>query len=297
MAQRGHWMLDMMTAPIQYKEKMERSYPPHGAHGGGRIVPRYCSVYQLADWMQYYDPLLAENLYWTGKMGPGVETKDTHTNWGNVHQKQYPSHNMGTNPHLRSTKYTGHGIVLRAGVDTDEELSIHLNQVDKGPNYRWGHQGQGNSGGLYFYAKGKIYTGHENEVVGDHVQNNLDGITNFGVMKNGAFCNIGMNELVAPLYDLDIVQLAELRSAKGKDSFAWPEYLSRSILLVGTDYFLLYDQTGTNWRAGARFSWFVQKEDEFPQIVFFGKKHARIIGPREKPIIPKVSTGMRTVRC
>jgi len=58
MAQRGHWMLDMMTAPIQYKEKMERSYPPHGAHGGGRIVPRYCSVYQLADWMQYYDPLL-----------------------------------------------------------------------------------------------------------------------------------------------------------------------------------------------------------------------------------------------
>ena len=91
-------------------------------------------------------------------------------------------------------------------------------------------------------------------------------------MKNGAFCNIGMNELVAPLYDLDIVQLAELRSAKGKDSFAWPEYLSRSILLVGTDYFLLYDQTGTNWRAGARFSWFVQKEDEFPQIVFFGKK-------------------------
>lgn len=116
-------------------------------------------------------------------------------------------------------------------------------------------------------------------------------------MKNRAFCNIGMNELVAPLYDLDIVQLAELRSAKGKDSFAWPEYLSRSILLVGTDYFLLYDQTGTNWRAGARFSWFVQKEDEFPQIVFFGKKHARIIGPKEKPIIPKVSTGMRTVRC
>jgi len=33
------------------------------------------------------------------------------------------------------------------------------------------------------YAKGKIYTGHENEVVGDHVQNNLDGITNFGVMN------------------------------------------------------------------------------------------------------------------
>lgn len=34
MAQRGHWMLDMMTAPIQYKEKMERSYPPHGLTEG-----------------------------------------------------------------------------------------------------------------------------------------------------------------------------------------------------------------------------------------------------------------------
>lgn len=275
MAQRGQWMLDMMTAPVLYKNKIpERGYPPHGAHGGGRFVPRYAQVYQLADWMQYYNPLLAEHLYWTGAMGPGVETKDIHTNWSNVHKQQYPGNNLGTNPHLRSKKYTGHGIVLRAGVNTEEELSIHLNQLDKGPNYRWGHQGQGNSGGLYFYAKGKIYTGHENEAAGDHMQNNLDGVTNFGVMKNGAFCNLGMNELVAPLYDLDIVQLAELRSATGENSFAWPEYLSRSVMLVGTDYFLLYDQTGTNWRAGARFSWFVQKQDEFPQIVFFGKKAA-----------------------
>lgn len=276
MAQRGQWMLDMLTAPVLCKEgggeTLERGYPPHGAHGGGRFVPRYGLVYQMADWMQYYNPLLAEHLYWTGAMGPGVETKDAHTNWTSIHKKQYPSKNTGTNPHLKSEKYTGHGIVLRAGTDTEEELSIHLNQVDKGPNYRWGHQGQGNAGGLYFYAKGKIYTGHENEVVGDHMQNNLDGITNFGVMKNGAFCNIGMNELVAPLYDLGTVQLAELRSAQGEDSFAWPEYLSRSVMLVGTDYFLLYDQTGTNWRAGARFSWFNQKQDEFPQIVFFGKK-------------------------
>ena len=73
-------------------------------------------------------------------------------------------------------------------------------------------------------------------------------------MKNGTFCNIGMNELVAPLYDLEIAQMAEVRSAEGKDSFAWPEYVSRSILLVGTDYFLIYDQTGTNWRAFNRFS-------------------------------------------
>lgn len=272
MVQRGRWMLDMMTAPIVSGGRMERGYPPHGAHGGGRLVPRYSSVYQLADWLQYYEPMLSEHLYWTGNMGTWVEMKPTQTDWLFVHRKQYSSINLGTNPHLRSCKYTGHGIVLRAGVDTEEELSIHLNQVDKGPNYRWGHQGQGNSGGLYFYAKGKIYSGHENEVVGDHIQNNLDGVTNFGVMKNGAFCNIGMNELVAPLYDLGTVQLAELLSKQGTGSFAWPEYLSRSVMLVGTDYFLLYDQTGTNWRAGSRFSWFVQKQDEFPQLVFMGKR-------------------------
>lgn len=278
MAQRGQWMVDMLTAPVYCIEKgeseahLERCYPPHGAHGGGRIVPRYGVVYQLGDWLKHYDPILAENLYWTGKLGRGVETNQMHTDWQSAHDKLYGSANQGTNPHLRSAKYTGHGIVLRAGVDTDEELSIHLNQVDKGPNYRWGHQGQGNAGGIYFYGRGNIYTGHENEAAGDHTQNNLDGVTNFGVMKNGAFTNIGMNELVAPLYDLDIVQLAELRSADGEDKYAWPEYLSRSVMLVGTDYFLIYDQTGTNWRASARFSWFTSKEDEYPEIVFFGKK-------------------------
>lgn len=279
MAQRGRWMVDMTTAPVYYKQKgeteahLERCYPPHGAHGGGRIVPRYGLVYQLGDWLKYYDPILAENLYWTGKIGEGVEMKPTHTDWKAVHTNLYKTTtNKGTNPHLRSQKYTGHGIVLRAGVDTSDELSIHLNQIDKGPNYRWGHQGQGNAGGIYFYARGNIYTGHENEAVGDHTQNNLDGVTNFGVMKNGSFTNIGMNELIAPLYDLDVVQFAELRSADGRDKYAWPEYLSRSVMLVGTDYFLIYDQTGTNWRASARFSWFTSADDEYPEIIFFGKK-------------------------
>lgn len=263
MAARARWMVDMVTSG--------RYYPPHGAHGGGRLVPRYAPVYELGNWLQNYDPLVAENLRWLGAMGEDVEEKANDTRWVNVHKDMHQTTDTGTNPHLKSCKYTGHGIVLRAGVDSGEELSIHLNQVDKGPNYRWGHQGQGNAGGIYFYAQDKVYTGHENEAVGDHTQNNTDGVTNFGVMKNGTFCNIGMNELVAPLYDLEIAQLAEVRSAKGKTSFAWPEYVSRSILLVGTDYFLIYDQTGTNWRAFNRFSWFTRKEDEFPKIVFMDK--------------------------
>lgn len=263
MAARARWMVDMVTPG--------RCYPPHGAHGGGRLVSRYAPVYELGNWLQHYDPLVAENLRWLGAMGEDVEEKNNDTKWVEVHKNTHQIKDTGTNPHLRSCKYTGHGIVLRAGVDSDEELSIHLNQVDKGPNYRWGHQGQGNAGGIYFYTKDKVYTGHENEAAGDHTQNNTDGVTNFGVMKNGTFRNIGMNECIAPLYDLDIAQMAEVRSAEGEDSFAWPEYLSRSILLVGTDYFLIYDETGTNWRAFNRFSWFTRKEDEFPKIVFMDK--------------------------
>lgn len=263
MAERGKWMVDMTTAA--------RTYAPHGAHGGGREVPRFAPVYELGNWLQHFDPLTAEHLRWLGPMGKDVEERPNDTPWAKVHQRQHDTSDQGTNPHLRSCKYTGHGIVLRAGVDTDEEISIHLDQIDKGPNYRWGYQGQGHTGGLYFYTKDKVYSGHENEAAGDHAQNNTDGVTNFGVMKNSTFCSIGMNELVAPLYDLGEVQMAELRSDSGPASTSWPEYLSRSILLVGTDYFILYDQTGTNWRAFHRFSWFVQKEDEFPDIFFVGK--------------------------
>jgi len=56
------------------------------------------------------------------------------------------------------------------------------------------------------------------------------------------------------------------------NSFAWPEYLSRSILLVGTDYFLLYDQTGTNWRAGVSpmiRACFFAKENDLWKFIFF----------------------------
>ena len=154
----------------------------------------------------------------------------------------------------------------------DREQVIHLEQVDKGPNYRWGNQAQGNSGGIYFYAQGQIFTGHENENTGDHITNNLDGVTNFGVMKNGEFRTIGMNELTAPLYDLGVAQFAELLPATGKDLYSWPEYQSRSILLVGTDYYLIFDETGTNWRAAHRFSWFTGKGFEYPQITFLSKK-------------------------
>lgn len=296
MAARGRWMADMLTAPVYThwnkkntpdfypkgwtpgdsltRSDFARCYPPHGAHGKGFLVPTYTPYFQLAEWMRNYDPLLSEHLLWLSSKGEEVEKKKTDTDWHAPYARMHPEKRTGTNPHLKSVKYTGHGIVLRAGVDTPEELSIHLNQVDKGPNYRWGNQGEGNTGGLYFYAQGQVFTGHENEIVGDHVVNNLDGVTNFGVMKDGDFKTIGMNELKAPLYDFETVQFAELLSDE-KDKYVWPEYLSRSVMLVGTDYFILFDETGTNWRASTRFSWFNVNGKDFPKIVFlssYGRK-------------------------
>ena len=297
MASRGRWMVDMLTAPvyIHWNKKLvpdfypkgwnpgdsltrpefARCYPPHGAHSKGFLVPTYMPYFQLAEWMENYDPLLSEHLFWLSSAGDEVEKKKTDTDWNAPYLNMHPIKRTGTNPHLKSTKYTGHGIVLRAGVDTPEELSIHLNQVDKGPNYRWGNQGEGNTGGIYFYAQGQVFTGHENEIAGDHVVNNLDGLTNFGVMKDGEFRTIGMNELKAPLYDFGVAQFAELLSDGENDKYVWPEYLSRSVMLAGTDYFILFDEVGTNWRASTRFSWFNVNGKEFPKIIFlssYGRK-------------------------
>jgi hypothetical protein len=307
-AERGKWLADVVTAPVynpnfdkrktikpaDWKKQAQtplnwkvgdaltpengyfRNYPAHGAHGFGTTVPAYIYAWELAHWLKYYDPLTAEHLWWASVEKREFESSaQNHTDWSGVAKTLYDTTNLGTNPHLKSVKYTGQGIILRGGVGTPEEVALFLDQVDKGPNYRWGHQGQGGAGSLYFQAGGKIYTGHENEVNGDFSVNNTDFVTNFGVMKNNSFSNIGANELTAPLFDLGGVQFAELLSAKGADKYAYPEYVSRSALLVGTDYFLLYDETGTNWRDYNRFSWFVAKDHDFPKIIFLNNPKER----------------------
>ena len=276
MADRGRWMVDMLTAPVMVRRKheseesLQRVYTAHGAHSGGRFVDQFAAVYQVGKYLENYDPIVSENLYWCGKMGVSQEGKKGDSDWDSVFASKYDTSNNGTNPHLRSRKYTGHGIVLRSGVDTPEEMSVHLEQVDKGPNYRWGNQGEGNSGGIYFYAGGKIWSGHENESAGDHVQNDVDNVCNFGVMKDGRFQTVGYNELTYPLHDLGIAQFAQVCSVPEPGKSSWPEYESRSVMMVGTDYFLIFDKTGTNWRAANRFSWSVHDGDQLPNMIFFG---------------------------
>ena len=115
------------------EKSFTRQYPAHGAHGGGTTVDRPSSLFELGEWLFNYDPIVAENIFWAGTFGKELEHKLKDSDWAEVYKRIHTVDNRGTNPHLKSCKYVGHGIVLRAGVDTPEELSIHLEQVDKGP--------------------------------------------------------------------------------------------------------------------------------------------------------------------
>ena len=154
---------------------------------------------------------------------------------------------------------------MRAAVDTPRELSIHLLQIDDGPNYRWGSSAEGSCGVLYFFANGKGYSYNGFEDAGDRVDEDTDFTTNFGVWKNGAYRAVGQNVLSRPLYDLHFAQFAELVPREGNGAYSWPEYVSRSVLLAGDDYFLIYDKV-FNPEINHRFSWYVRKGDDFPHL-------------------------------
>ena len=289
-ALRARWMLDMQTAPLALPEpdafrqsvfdgtaysppppdaESSRQFPSYGSHGSGTSQIRY---HQYLDFfihaLRYFDPLVAEHLLWLKRPLLDHAGKEHEANWNRLFRNYMGdlADNPGTDPHLKSCKYTGHGIVLRAGVGTDDELSIHLNQVDRGPNYRWGWSGENGSGSLYFFAAGKTYTGHDYEALGDRECDDTDGYTTFGYMKDGQFKSIGMNVLEKPLYDFEGAQYCEIVPRKGRGAYSWPEYKSRNILLAGTDYFILTDECGTIGRNGARFTWFTSKADPFPEI-------------------------------
>jgi len=299
-ALRGRWLIDMLTAPVvdpnrhsvetadknksllsklaSAETSPSRAYPAHGAHGSGTTVEVTSVVNELGYFLRNYDPLTAEHLMWAKSSEKLFDSNPNKAPFYRLLLDRYAM-NAGTPPDLESCKYTGHGVVLRSGVDSPDEVSLHLQQVDAGPNYRWGWGGNGASGSLYLYGGGKVWAGHEREDAGDHDLNAGDGVTSFSVMKDDAYRSIGYNELERPLVNLGFAQFAEITSKPESD--AWPEYESRSIFMVGTDYFLIYDKMGVVGRRSGRFSWFVSKKGEFPDIVFLKPLRARADHYRE----------------
>lgn len=242
-----------------------RVHPPQGAHSERRIPPR--SLWYFGTCLQRFAPLAAEHAMWAAL--PTSQDMETPLGnlppWGDI-QYRAPD-NRGTNPHLRSRKHTGYGVVLRAAVGTPNEVSIHLQQIDEGPNYRWGWAGEGGCGVLYFFAAGKAYSFNGSEDVGDRRDQDTDLCTNFGVFKDGEFRSIGQNVLSQPLYDLGAGQFAEIVPRRASDAYSAPEYVGRSILLAGHDYFVLYDAV-LNQSIVHRLSWFVRRGSELPAIQF-----------------------------
>ena len=239
-----------------------RVHPPQGAHSEQRMAPR--ELWYFGQCLQRYAPLAAEYAMWAARP-THVEMEagpDHHEPWDVMYQGP---DNRGTNPRLRSRKFTGYGVVLRAGVDAPAEVSVHLQQIDDGPNYRWGRAGEGGCGILYFYAAGTSYSYTAPEDVGDRDDQDTDFCTTFGVYKNGGFRSIGMNVLSRPLYDLGTGQFAEIVPRLGPGSYASPEHVGRSVLLAGTEYFVLYDAVA-HQALTHRLSWFVRRGDPLPAI-------------------------------
>jgi hypothetical protein len=267
-ARRGRDRTDILDtgnqqqAPTEKTEALRRVYPPQGAHASRRVPPR--DLWLLGSLLRNYAPLKAEHMMYTARPTNSDFIQETDF-WSSILFNS--SDNRGTNPHLKSSKYTGYGITLRAAVDTPEELSIHLQQIDNGPNYRWGMPGEGSNGNIYFYAAGKAYTHNGSEDAGDRRAAATDYNTNFAVWKDNGFRSIGKNFLTEPMYDLGSGQYAEIRARKDRYSFAYPQYLSRSLLLAGSDYFAIYDDTSANavrWR----FSWVTAVNDPMPYLYF-----------------------------
>ncbi len=261
----GNWLLNGLTSPLN-SEKGKRVNPPQGAHSKG-LSPSNL-MYTLGQELFYYDPILAEHLFWvTSPEDEGFEFKVGRPDPWDGPAKAMFNHPGGTNPHLKSEKYTGYGFNLRKNFDEPDEMYVHLQQIDDGPNYRWGRAAKGGNGLIYYYAGGKRYSHNGMEDVGDAPMGDTERCTNFGVKKEksyrciGDYRSTGRNDLTDPLFDFGFAQFASIQ-ANGE---AAPQYKSRSIMMSGNDYILIFDDVKDNSVEG-RLSWFVGTEDDFPII-------------------------------
>jgi hypothetical protein len=270
-------------------EGPRRVYPPIGAHSEQRMPPR--CLWYLGSCLERYAPLAAEHAMWASR--PTDQDAETAPGnappWDDIIYRA--PENRGTNPHLRSRKHTGYGIVLRAAVDTPQELSVHLQQIDSGPNYRWGWAAEGGCGVLYFFAAGKAFSFNASEDVGDRRDQDTDFCTTFGVFKDQQFRSIGQNVLSRPFYNLGCGQFAEIVPREGPSAYSAPEYVSRSVLLAGHDYFVLYDAV-LNQSIVHRLSWFVRRGSELPFIQLVRGADPSVRETQRTEIQTEASTGV-----
>ncbi len=245
-----------------------RLYMPHGAHSctgeyGGEFGHGYFpSMIQLADMCRYYEPLLSEYIlhnYRKQENFDGLFDKLAH--WKHDSYQCRTKNDGGTPPDLYSCKYTGLGYMMRNAANTDDEMLLFLQQLDEGPNYRWGRAARGGCGELYYYANRKKYTDHSPEDVGDENKGDVQACTNFGVLIDHEYKSVGRNELTEPLMDFDFIQYARVNAGE----YSQPYYRYRSVMMVENKYIAVYDAVADRMQYG-RFTWAQNQTDDFPAI-------------------------------
>lgn len=248
-------------------EAGRRLYGPHGAHAatgefGGKFGHGFClGMIQFADMLRYYDPLASEYLSYNFRRPAdfaGVLES------AGISGRSYAPHTEnlgGTPPALGSRKFTGFGYVLRSRPNTDDEMCVILQQIDEGPNYRWGRAADGGCGELYYLAGHKSYTDHAPEAVGDENTGDVQACTNFGVLVGHEYKSVGRSELTEPLMDFGFVQYARVNAGP----HGAPHYRYRSVMMVENRYIAVYDAVADAFQYG-RFVWAQNAKDDFPVI-------------------------------
>ena len=245
-----------------------RLYLPQGAHSctgefGGTLGHGYfLTMIQLAEMCRYYEPLLSEyilhNYREEDNFNKAICEAPAFECGGYISKA---NNHGGTSPAVKSMKFTGMGFSLRHSTNTDKEMHVFLQQIDEGPNYRWGRPAQGGCGEMHYYANGRRYTDHAPEDVGDENRGDVQSCTNFGVLIGHEFRSVGRNDLTEPLMDFDFVQYARVNAGE----YSYPYYRYRSIMMVENQYIAVYDAVG-DVRQYGRFSWSQNKGEEFPNI-------------------------------
>lgn|GEM_PF-509584 len=278
----GRWLVHAMTAPfdgeneqvVQMMGKLNhywscfaqgdgphRVYPPIGAHAARRTTPR--SMRNFAERLARYDPILAENIHYVcADLSDDFESRSTEPPPRLTERDRWM---RGTRPDFRTIAFTGYGVMLRGGVYTPDEVSVFVQQIDEGPNYRWGTAGMGGNGNIYYYAGGRAYSHQGKEDAGDRRLNDVEVGCNFGVWKHNRFVSIGPGVITNAYHALGVFQYTAIVPEQDQLSYSYPEYLERNVLLSGTDYISIYDKTGSP-AIRNRFTWSVSSFDEMPEI-------------------------------
>lgn len=254
-----YWLVNSLSAPVSGR----RLFLPQGAHAGkfhhGYVEIPY-SLMELARMNAQNAPELAQTVYSACAGSPLVSHEIEDYEKDPWRYLSVPQKRLGI-PELHSEKFTGYGYILRANVGTEKEISVHLQQLDHGPNYRWGTFQNTGNGSIHYFAAGKRYSFHASEETGDRNLDACAGSCTFAVLNGHTYYNIGFADLENPLLDLGFVQGAAIRS---EDEIAHL-YRERSIMLCGGEYIVVYDQVADMTTRG-RFSWFVNRKEGFPYI-------------------------------